>query len=183
MKSIAAARNSSSMVSMRLVSSGPVFSIFCLPTLPKWGSTVGSSRSLALQFSTPRGPNFFSKARVLRVVGILRLFLGVEVIEVAEELVEAVHGRQVLVAVAEMVLAELPGRVAEGLHEIGDGWIERREPEFGARQADLGQAGADRRLTGDEGGAAGGAALLAVPVGEDRAFLGRCGRCWACGSP
>jgi hypothetical protein len=41
----------------------------------------------------------------------------------------------------------------------------------GAGQADLRQARADRRLAGDEGGAAGGAALLAVPVGEDRAFL------------
>ena len=41
-----------------------------------------------------------------------------------------------------------------------------------ARQADLGQAGADRRLPGNERGAAGGAALLAVPVGEQRAFFG-----------
>ena len=49
-------------------------------------------------------------------------------------------------------------------------WIERAKAKFGAGQADLGQAGADRRLAGDEGGAAGGAALLAVPVGEDRAF-------------
>ena len=38
--------------------------------------------------------------RVLRIVRVLRLFLGVEVIEVAEELVEAVHGRQEFVAVA-----------------------------------------------------------------------------------
>ena len=44
---------------------------------------------------------------VLRVVGVLRLLLGVEVVEVAEELVEAVAGRQHLVAVAEVVLAEL----------------------------------------------------------------------------
>ena len=43
---------------------------------------------------------------------------------------------------------------------------------LGARQADLEQAGAERRLPGDEGRAAGGAALLAVPVGEQRAFLG-----------
>ena len=44
----------------------------------------------------------------LRVVGILRLFLGVEVIEVAEELVETVDGREELVQVAQVVLAELP---------------------------------------------------------------------------
>ncbi len=41
-----------------------------------------------------------------------------------------------------------------------------------ARQADLGEAGADGRLPGDERRATGGAALLAIPVGEQRAFLG-----------
>ena len=45
-------------------------------------------------------------------------------------------------------------------------------PSWRARQADLRQAGAERRLAGDEGGAARGAALLAVLVGEHRAFLG-----------
>jgi len=48
---------------------------------------------------------------------VLRLVLGVEVIEVAKEHVEAVHGRQELVAVAEMVLAELSGHVAERLEQ------------------------------------------------------------------
>ena len=46
---------------------------------------------------------------VLRVVQVLRFFLGIQVVEVAEELVEAVHRRQVLVTVALVVLAELPG--------------------------------------------------------------------------
>ena len=44
MKVFAAARNSSSAVSMRFLVSGPVFSIFC-PPLPS-----------AQQCSTPRGP-------------------------------------------------------------------------------------------------------------------------------
>ena len=48
-----------------------------------------------------------SEGGVLWIIGMLGLVLGVQVIEVAEELVEAVHGRQELVAVAEMVLAEL----------------------------------------------------------------------------
>ena len=48
----------------------------------------------------------------LRIVGVLRLLLGVQVVEVAEELVEAVVRRQHLVAVAEVVLAELAGHVA-----------------------------------------------------------------------
>src|SRR5262249_38774879 len=51
----------------------------------------------------------------LRIVRRFRLFLGVQMVEVAEKLVEAVHGRQVFVAVAEMVLTELAGGVAEVL--------------------------------------------------------------------
>ena len=42
------------------------------------------------------------------------VFHRVEVIEIAEELVEAVHRRQELVLVAKMVLAELAGGVAHG---------------------------------------------------------------------
>jgi hypothetical protein len=50
--------------------------------------------------------------RIVRIVRVLRFVLGVEVIEIAEELVEAVNRRQKLIAVAEMVLAELCGRIA-----------------------------------------------------------------------
>ena len=110
--------------------------------------------------------------RILGIVGQLRLFLGVQVIEVAEELVEAVHGRQVLVAIAEVVLAELAGGVAERLQQLGDRRILRLQADGRAGHADLGQAGADRVLAGDEGGAAGGAALLAVVVGEGDALVG-----------
>ena len=56
-------------------------------------------------------------------------------------------------------------------------------PFLRAGQADLEQPGAEARLAGDEARAAGGAALLAVPVGEQRAFASRCGRCWASCSP
>ena len=41
-----------------------------------------------------------------------RLFLGVQVIKVAEELIEAVHRGQEFVAVAQVVLAKLAGGVA-----------------------------------------------------------------------
>ncbi|MNN50694.1 hypothetical protein D3C81_1652930 [compost metagenome] len=82
------------------------------------------------------------------------------------------HRRQVLVAVAEMVLAELAGGVALGLQHFGEGHGLRLQPQRATRQADGGHAGADRQLPGNEGGAAGGAAGLAVVVAEDRAFLG-----------
>ncbi len=113
-----------------------------------------------------------SKLRVLRVVVGLRLLLGVQVIEIAEELVEAVLGRQVLVAVAEMVLAELAAGVALVLEQVGDGRRPVRHAVIRAWHADGQQSGAERMLAEDERRAAGGAALLRVEVGEHRAFLG-----------
>src|SRR5262249_38054989 len=60
---------------------------------------------------------------------------------------------------------------AERLQRVGDRRVIGLQAEIGARETDLGQAGADRRLAGDERGAAGGAALLPVPVGEVAAFF------------
>ena len=109
----AAAAVSSSMVSIRFLVSGPVSSIFCRPTRPKRGSSVGSSLSVAKQWITPRGPTPGTSGFLgSQALGLL---LGVEVVEVAEELIEAVHGGQKLVLVAEVVLAELAGGVARGL--------------------------------------------------------------------
>jgi hypothetical protein len=77
-----------------------------------------------------------------------------------------------LVAIAEVVLAELAGAVALGLEQFGDGGILSAEAQLCARQAHLGETGAVHALAGDEGGAAGGAALLGVVVNELGAFLG-----------
>ena len=150
------ARNSSSTVSMRLRVSGPVSSI--LPSAYEW--------------ITPRGPNFFAELGILRIVVGLRFLFGVQVVEVAEELVEAVVGGQVLVLVTEVVLAELPGRVALVLQQVGDRRRPVRNAVIGARHADGQQAGAERVLAEDERGTTGGAALLRVGVGEHRAFFG-----------
>ena len=100
--------NSSSIVSIRFLFSGPVLSIFCVP------SGVGPGVDHAAR------AEFLAQLRVLEVVRMLGLVLGVEVIERAEELVEAVRGGQVLVEVAEVVLAELAGHVALRLEQLGD---------------------------------------------------------------
>ena len=118
MKSRLASRNSSSTVSMRFSVSGPVSSIFCVPS------------GLAQRVQHAARAERFLNSRVLRVVRVLRLLLGVEVVEVAEELVEAVRRRQELVPVAEVVLAELPGHVAERLQEIGDGRVLGLQPSL-----------------------------------------------------
>ena len=144
---------------MRFLVSGPV-SCDRLPALAVGDAVEHAARTELLL-----------ERRILGVVGQLRFFLGVQVIEVAEELVEAVHGRQVFVAVAEMVLAELAGGVAERLEHLGDGRVFLLQADGRAGHADLGQARADRVLAGDEARAAGGAALLRVVVGEGHAFL------------
>src|SRR5262249_48364706 len=121
-------------------------------------------RSLAIQYAART--ELRTERRLLRIVSLLRLFLGIQVIQVAVELVEAVHGRQEVVAIAEVVLAELPGHVAERLEHFGDGRILLAQAERRARQADLRQSGAQSRLARNEGGAAGSATLLRVVVGE-----------------
>jgi len=110
--------------------------------------------------------------RILRIEIALRLLLRIQVIEVAEELVEAVIGRKVLVLIAEMVLAELARRVASGLQNIGDGRHPLGDAVRIARHADGQEARAERLLSKDEGGAAGRAALLAIGIGEDRPLRG-----------
>src|SRR5258705_10680192 len=63
----------------------------------------------------------------LRVVAVGRVLHRVEVIEVAIELIEAVHGRQELVEVTQVVLAELSRGVPLGFttqvqHLLGCLW-------------------------------------------------------------
>ena len=115
MKSFAAARVSSSMVSMRFFVSRPVFSMR-LAALAVRPGVQHAARTELLDEGLAAG-----HLHVGGVVLVLRLLLGVEVVEVAEELVEPVHGGQVLVTVALVVLAELAGGVALALQHRGHG--------------------------------------------------------------
>ena len=60
-------------------------------------------------------------------------------VQVAEELVEAVDGRQVLVLVADVVLPELPAHVTQRFEELGDCRVLGLKADVGARQADFRQ--------------------------------------------
>src|SRR3954464_8420756 len=86
MKSVVAVRNSWSIVSMRFLVSGPVSSHFCLPQGPKRGSSPGVSGGRYALHDAARA-ELRPELGVLRIVGVLWLILGVEVIEVAEEFV------------------------------------------------------------------------------------------------
>src|SRR5262249_15953848 len=118
--------------------------------------------SLALQYAAR--PEFLSEVRVLGIVRIVGLFFGIEMVEVSEELIESVHSGQMLVAVAEVVLAELPGGITEIFHELSNRGIVEAETKRCARHANLGEAGSNRRLSGDKRGSPRGATLLTVEV-------------------
>ena len=96
---------------------------------------------------------------------------GVEVIEVAPEFLEAVRGRQRVGMVAEVVLAELAGIVAEIEQELGERRGAGPQIRRAAGELRRDHAGAQRMHAGEEGVAARRAALLGVVVGEQRAFL------------
>ncbi|MNR03955.1 hypothetical protein D3C85_1198780 [compost metagenome] len=87
-------------------------------------------------------------------------------VEVAEELVEAVHRRQVGVVVAQVVLAELAGAVAGLPEHLGQARRGGLQAELVARLADRGHARTNRILAGDERRASGGAGGLPVVIGE-----------------
>src|SRR5262245_36301411 len=63
-------------------------------------------------------PEAFTELRILGIVRVLWLFFGVQVIEVAEELVEAVVSRQERIFLSQVVLAELSGGVPQWLEEF-----------------------------------------------------------------
>ena len=114
-------------------------------------------------------------ARQLHVAGIvlvLRLLLGVEVVEIPEELVEPVRGREMLVLIAQVVLPELAGRVATILEKPGDRRILGVRAQLGPRQTDLAQPASIDALPQNEGGSSGRAGLLGVVVGESHALAG-----------
>src|SRR5262249_24564289 len=85
---------------------------------------------------------------------------------------EAVHRRQVFVAVAEVVLAQLRGRVAQWFEQFGDGRVFLVQTNRRGRKPDFGQPGAQSVLTGDERRPSGGATLLGIVIGEQHALIG-----------
>ena len=109
---------------------------------------------------------------LLRIVAVEGILHRIEVIQVAEELVEAVNGWQKLVEVAKVILAELARGIAHRLERRGDRRRLRRQSDVRARLAHGRHPGSDGELTGDEVGAAGRAARLGVVVGEQHPLGG-----------
>src|SRR5438552_12648779 len=100
-----------------------------------------------------------------------RIFHRVEVIEVAEEFIEPMDSGQELIEIAEMVLAELAGRVAlrfeRGSYGASLSWY----ADLGTRLADRGHARANRKFAHDEVRPTRRATCLSVIVSEQHSIL------------
>src|SRR5262249_23763759 len=77
---------------------------------------------------------FLFEFRILRVITVLWLLFGVEVVEIAEEFVEPVNSRQELIAIAQMVLTKLTADIPLRLKQLGDGRILGLEAKGGSGQ-------------------------------------------------
>ena len=117
--------------------------------------------------------------RALVDVGEAHLLHGVQVVEVAPVLLEAVRRRQGIGVVAQVVLAELAGVVAEVQQELGQARRAGSQIGRAAGQLRRDHARAQRIHAGDERIAPGRAALHGDVVHEDARPRARCGRCWA----
>jgi len=93
------------------------------------------------------------------------------VIEIAEPFVETVSGGQELVAVPEMILAELRGGIARRLQHFCDRRIALLNSARRAGNTDGRHAGANGELSHDERSAAGRTTGLAIVIGEQHAGL------------
>src|SRR5437899_10343616 len=101
-----------------------------------------------------------------------RVLHCIEVIEVAKEFVEAVNGRQKLVLVAKVVLAELAGGVALRVERSRDGASLCGQSNRRAGLADRRHARSNWKFASDEVCPTRRATRLGIVGGEKQAFLG-----------
>jgi hypothetical protein len=85
-----------------------------------------------------------SEPWVFRIIGVFWLLFGVQVVQIAEELIKTVDTRQKLIAVAQMVLAELGGRVSQGLQDLGHGRVFEAQSHIRPGSTHFRKAGANR---------------------------------------
>ena len=118
------------------------------------------------------GTMTFLELRVGRVVFVLRFLFGVQVVQIAVELIESVERWQMFVPVTQVVLAELAGGIALRLQHFGErgilGLHAHRPPDHAYR----GQACPDGIHARHERRTTGGAGWMRVMIAEHSPFLG-----------
>jgi hypothetical protein len=117
-------------------------------------------------------PRAYGIEEIGRIVAVKWVFHRIKVIEVAPELIEAVHGRQEFVAVTEVIFVELTRGVAHRLQGRCNGRRLRRHADCSSGLSDCRQAGPNRQFTGNEVRPPGGAACLSIIVCKAHSLAG-----------
>ena len=115
---------------------------------------------------------FLFEFRIFRVVWILWLFFGIQVIKVAEKLIETVRRWQHIVAITKVVFTKLTCLVTTRFQQGRKRWILFAHPLWRAWETHFGQTRADWRLSGNKSSATSCTTLLTIPVSKQRALLG-----------
>jgi hypothetical protein len=128
------------------------------------GFRIVRSQSNATQH--PAGTKLLVKAWLLRIVGVFRLFLGVEVVEVSVKKIEAVDSGQEFVSVAQVVFPYLSGGLSEWLEQISSCRIFLLQAERRTGQPDSQKTCTERMLPRNERRPPRCAALLGIVIRE-----------------
>lgn len=99
------------------------------------------------------------------------LFFCIQMIKITVELIETMCGRQELIEISQMVLAELATGVAMRLQQLGECWVFVLQALFCPGHSNGQEPGPERMLSGNKGCTTGGTALLSVIVSEKSTFL------------
>ena len=124
-----------------LLGGGDKFLIGSLHTLARQGPCILYA-SVCVGANHAARAKHFTEGGILGVIHILGLLLGVEVVEVAEKLIEAMIGRQVLILVPQVILAKLAGGITVGLQDFSDRDVPVLNTQLGTGHAHFAQAGA-----------------------------------------
>ena len=111
--------------------------------------------------------------RVIRPIRVGCVFHRVQMVEPAPIFIKPLHCRQKPILVAQMILAELPGRVAKRLEHGGQRRIFGAQPDRVARQTNRVHPRAHRKLPGDKGRPTRGTARLCIVVGQPHTLGGK----------
>ena len=107
------------------------------------------------------------------IVTLLWLFLCIQMVEIAKELVKAMVVRQVLIAIAQMALTKMCCSIALGFQDFCQGRVAFVDANVRAWQTHSSQARANRHLSCNEGRAPRRARRLGIVVCEQHALFGQ----------
>ena len=106
--------------------------------------TVGGTRNHSARIK------LLTKLGISRAIRVFQIFVAIQMVKIAEILVETVTVRQVFFKIAQVVLAILGGGIALGLEDFGESNVFLLQPGRRTWRADGCQTGTNGKLSGQK---------------------------------